>query len=262
MNRFTSLTVTLPIINETRSLEETVEIISATCPPEDINEYLIIYCNRTTPESIGVAHRLAARLGDKCVLYKQKLPFIGGAMREAFDLARGSHVVMMSTDLETDPALIQVFIAEAKKTPEDIITASRWIRGGGFKDYHRAKLLLNWVFQKMFAVVYGCRLTDLTYAFRIFPTPLVQAIAWEELRHPFFLETALKPLRLGVRIREVPAWWKARSEGASQNPFWYNFVYFRIALRVRFRSPNRLLRRPSGVPPTSQSSNTSHMRTF
>ena len=261
MNSFTSLSVILPIINETRSLEETVEIISATCPPEDIQEYLIVYCQRTTPESVGVARRIAARLGDKCVLYEQKLPFIGGAMREAFDLARGSHVVMMSTDLETDPAVIQVFIAEAKKTPDDIITASRWISGGGFKDYKRAKLLLNWVFQKIFSALYGQRLTDLTYAFRIFPTSLVQAIAWEELKHAFFLETVLKPLRLGVRVREVPAWWKARSEGASQNPFWYNFVYLRIALRVRFRSPKRLWRRPAGAPQSSQS-NARHTRTF
>jgi glycosyltransferase involved in cell wall biosynthesis len=242
MNRFDSLTVILPIINETHSLEKTVEVIAATCRVEDIQEYLIVYCKRTTPESVAVARNIAARLGDKCVLYEQKMPFIGGAMREAFELARGSHVVMMSTDLETDPALIQVFIAEARKTPNEIITASRWISGGGFEGYNRTKLLLNWVFQKMFAIVYGCRLSDLTYAFRIFPTALVKAIAWEELKHPFFLETAIKPLRLGVRIREVPAKWKARTEGASQNPFWYNFVYFRIALRVRFRSRSRILR--------------------
>lgn len=262
MNRFTSLTVILPIIDETRSLEETVRVILATCPPEEIKEYLIVHCKRTTPESINVARRIAAQLGDKCVLYEQKLPFIGGAMREAFDLARGSHVVMMASDLETDPALIQEFIVEAKKTPDDIITASRWISGGGFKDYNRAKLLLNWVFQKMFAAVYGCSLTDLTFGFRIFPTSLVQAIAWEELKHPFFLETAIKPLRLGVRIREVPARWEARREGASQNPFWYNFVYFRIALRVRFRSRNRILRRLSGVPQPRAQSSASHTRTF
>lgn len=242
MSPFASLTVILPIINETQSLEKTVEVIEATCRPEDIKEYLIVYCKRTTPASVAVARNIAARLGSKCVLHEQQMPFIGGAMCEAFELARGSHVVMMSTDLETDPALIQVFIAESRKTPDEIITASRWISGGGFEGYNRLKLLLNWAFQKMFALVYGCRLTDLTYAFRIFPTALVQAIAWEELKHPFFLETAIKPLRLGVRIREVPAKWKARTEGASQNPFWYNFVYFRIALKVRFRARGRILR--------------------
>ena len=241
---FEAVTIILPIINETQALETTVEVIAATCRRSEIREYLIVYCQRTTPESMAVARRIAARLGPACVLYEQKMPFIGGAMREAFDLARGSHLVMMSTDLETDPALIQVFIAEAKKNPGDITTASRWLSGGGFEGYSRPKLLLNWAFQKLFALIYGSRLTDLTYAFRIFPTALVQAIAWEELKHPFFLETAIKPLRLGVRIREVPAKWQARTEGASQNAFWQNFAYFRIALRVRFRPREQLLRRP------------------
>lgn len=242
---FESVTIILPIINETHSLETTVDVIAATCRPEEIREYLIVYCKRTTPESLAVARRIAGRLGAICTLYEQKMPFIGGAMREAFDLARGSHLVMMSTDLETDPELIRVFIAEARKHPDAITTASRWISGGGFEGYSRPKLLLNWVFQRLFAVIYGCRLTDLTYAFRIFPTALVQAIAWEELKHPFFLETAIKPLRLGVAIREVPAKWKARTEGDSQNTFWHNFAYFRIALRVRFRAPARILRQPT-----------------
>lgn len=248
VSAFESATIILPVINETHSLEKTVEVIEATCQPEEIREFLIVYCSRTTAESVAVCQRIAERLGEKCVLHKQKLPFIGGAMREAFDLARGSHVVMMSSDLETDPAVIRVFIDEARKTPDQIITASRWISGGGFDGYQRAKLWLNWLFQRIFATVYGCRLTDLTYAFRIFPSTLLRAIEWEELKHPFFLETAIKPLRLGVKIREVPAKWRARTEGASQNPFWYNFVYFRVALRVRFRPRSRLLRVPLDAP--------------
>ena len=239
---FESVTIILPIINETHSLEKTVDVIAATCDPHDIKEYLIVYCKRTTPESLAVARRIAGRLGGMCTLYEQKMPFIGGAMREAFDLARGSHLVMMSTDMETDPDLIQTFIAEARKHPDAITTASRWISGGGFEGYSRPKLLLNWVFQRMFAFIYGSRLTDLTYAFRIFPTALVQAISWEELKHPFFLETAIKPLRLGVSVQEVPARWKARTQGESQNAFWHNFAYFRIALRVRFRPRHRILR--------------------
>ena len=61
-------------------------------------------------------------------------------MREAFDLARGSHAVMMSSDLETDPALVQNFIRLSKQKPRAIITASRWMRGGGFEGYNPLKL--------------------------------------------------------------------------------------------------------------------------
>lgn len=68
-------------------------------------------------------------------------------------------------------------------------------------------------------MLYFSNLSDLTYAFRIFPTKLVQSIEWTELKHPFFLETALKPLRIGVKFIEIPAHWKARTEGIPQNPF-------------------------------------------
>ena len=71
---------------------------------------------------------------------------------------------------------------------------------------------------------------------------LLQAIEWEELRHPFLFETMVKPLRLGVRVTEIPGIWRARTEGESQNTFFRNFEYFRIGLRVRFASAQSLLR--------------------
>ena len=242
MGNFRSVSIVLPVLNETRSLEKTVEVIEGTCDARDIEEYIIVVCDRTTPEAVSACQRLKERLDGRASIHNQKLPFIGGAMREAFDLARGSHTVMMSSDLETDPAVIRVFIEAARKKPDAIITASRWIEGGGFQGYHPMKLAANFLFQKIFAILYGVRLTDLTYAYRIFPSALLKSIAWEELKHPFFLETVIKPLRLGVEVIEVPALWKARAEGNSVNPFLSNFAYFRIALKVRVRSRERILK--------------------
>ena len=60
-------------------------------------------CERTTPEAMATVGRLRQELGPLVVVHQQKLPFLGGAIREAFDLARGSHVILMASDLETDP---------------------------------------------------------------------------------------------------------------------------------------------------------------
>ena len=68
----------------------------------------------------------------------------------------------------------------------------------------------------------------------------MKSINWEELKHPFFLETALKPLRLGVKFVEVPAKWKARTEGESVNGFFANFMYFRTAWHNRFMRPENI----------------------
>ena len=150
---------------------------------------------------------------------------------------------MMSSDLETDPALVQTLIKTAKEYPDGIATASRWIAGGQFEGYSLVKWIANYLFQKIFSVLYGTQLTDLTYAYRIFPRALVQSIRWQELKHPFFLETAIKPLRLGISIREIPAVWRARTEGESVNPFLANFIYFRIAISTRFCPKKHILLR-------------------
>jgi hypothetical protein len=253
MSAFVSATIILPVLNETYSLRQTVDIIERTCA-QDVGQYIIMACERTKPDSLAICREITEALGDRCSLHFQNLPFVGGAFRDAFDLVGGSHVVMMSSDLETDPALVQTLIREAKEYPEGVTTASRWIKGGRFEGYNPVKLTANRLFQIMFSLLYGTRLTDLTYAYRIFPTSLVRRIRWVELKHPFFLETALKPLRLGIPIREIPAVWKARTEGESVNPFMANFTYFRIALRTRFCGKDRILRDGSQTGETASPS--------
>ncbi|MDR1897756.1 MAG: glycosyltransferase family 2 protein [Prevotellaceae bacterium] len=239
----TSVSVVLPAINETYSLKKTVEIIMNTCCKEDICELLIILCDKSTPECVKTAEYIRQINENVPVgIYYQKEPFIGSAMREAFDLVKGTHVIMMSTDLETDPNIVSEFIELIKNSPEDIITASRWIEDGNFRGYNKVKLILNFIFQKIISWLFFSKLTDLTYAYRIFPVPLVQSINWEETKHPFFLETALKPLRLGVKINEIPAKWNARTEGESQNSFFKNFDYFRVAVKIRFMKKIKILK--------------------
>jgi len=244
VDRFESATVILPVMNETVSLDKTVEIIRRDVG-DRVREYLIVVCERTTPEAMATVERLHKDLGELVVVHHQSLPFLGGAMREAFDLARGSHIIMMASDLETDPNLVRLLIAEEEKNPSGIVTASRWLAGGSFRGYSKVKLVCNWVFQQFFAVLYATRLSDLTFAYRIFPAKLVQSIRWDELRHPFLLETLIKPMRLGVPVVELPSIWSARTEGVSQNTFFRNFEYFRIGLKVRFAPKRSLLRSSS-----------------
>lgn len=238
---FGSATIILPVVNETYSLVETVDSILGTSKP-DVRELLIVVCEKTTRESMATIERLCARHGDLVVVHRQKLKFLGGAMREAFGLARGTHTIMMASDLETDPVLVPRLIEEARAHPNAMVTVTRWHSEGGFEDYSGIKLVANWIFQRLFSALYWTKLTDMTYAYRIFPTKLLQAIEWEELRHPLLFETVVKPLRLGVRVIEIPGIWRARTEGESQNTFARNFEYFRIGLRVRFAAADRLLR--------------------
>ncbi len=259
VERFESASIILPVMNETTSLRQTVDIILRDVKREDIKELLIVVCQRTTPESMAAVREIEKTLGDLVVVLHQKRPFLGGALRDGFDAARGSHVMIMASDLETNPNEAGQLIEEARRNPSSVVSTSRWIGGGAFHGYSRIKLICNWIFQRFFSLLFLTRLSDMTFGYRIFPAQLVRAIRWEEVRHPFNLECILKPLRLGVPVSEIPTVWHARIEGESQNPFFRNFEYFRIGLKVRFaRKRSFLLQSPGAAPVETRGSHDPH----
>ena len=228
----------LPVVTETESLAETIRILRADCS-QDLEEFILLVCARTTEPSLALCQRLAEADPHRIRLHFQGLPFLGGAFREGFELARGTHIVMMASDLETDPRTVLRMVQEAKQHPASVIVASRWLAKGGFEGYGAFRLALNFLFQKIFAFLYGARLTDLTFGLKVFPAPLVKAILWEELGHPFCMEALLKPLRLGFSAREVPTSWRPRMDGVSQHPFFRNFAFAWAGLRIRFSPHTR-----------------------
>ncbi len=242
---FESLTAVLPTLTETHSLTHTIEVLVADLG-SDLEQIVIIVCDRTTEEALEHANAAVEKYPDLVSVHWQEKPFFGGAILKAFEVSTGSHTILMAPDLETKPEDAKVLVAAAKEHPDAVITASRWA-GGGFEGYNPVKLVANWVFQKSFAVLYGVRLTDMTFGYRILPTHLTKSIAWEELRHPFVLETIVKPLRLGVRAVEVPTSWVARVEGESVNPFMRNFEYFRPGLKTRFMSREKILKKSAAT---------------
>ncbi|MBO4521088.1 MAG: glycosyltransferase family 2 protein [Alphaproteobacteria bacterium] len=244
MQNFENVSIILPTLNETFSFVETVNIILDECETKDIGEIIAVVCDRTTPESLESIHRAAAAAKEKGIplnILYQTLPFAGGAVRDGITAAKSSHTLMMAPDLETDPHAVKDFIKMGKQFPNDMITASRWLNGGSFHGYNPVKFVLNWIFQKMFATFYGVRLTDMTFAYRLAPTELLRSVNWEELKHPLFLETCLKPIRLGVKIHEIPSVWAARKEGTSQNSLIQTFKYLKIAFKVKFERKEDLL---------------------
>ncbi len=241
--RFESLSVVLPTLAETDSLTHTIDCLMGDLA-EEIVQIIVIVCDRTTDDARRHAEAAVKRFPEVVSIHEQELPFFGGAVRKAFEVVTGSHTILMASDLETKPEDAPVLVTAAKEHPDAVITASRW-KGGGFKGYNPVKLVANWIFQKSFAVLYGTHLSDMTFGYRILPTYLVKSIQWEELRHPFVLETIVKPLRLGVPAIEVPTSWEARVEGESVNPFMRNFEYFRPGLKTRFMSRKAILGKDS-----------------
>ena len=234
-----AITFVLPVLNETDSLRTTVEAIIRVAM-DHLHEVLIVTAERSTDESLQTAQQLQRELPEVVRIHRQRLPRLGGAIREAFELAGGSQVMLMASDLETDPELIPRFVEKMQEGRWDVVCGSRWLSGGGFEGYGRARLLLNWGFQRCFRLLYHTRLTDLTFGYRLYRREVLEGIRWEELGHPFLLECLLKPLRLGARATEVPCRWRCRREGESAGSFRQMLQCVPLAVRVRLLRQDRI----------------------
>jgi hypothetical protein len=224
----------IPITDETYSLVKTLRILIKE-NNQYIKEIIIVASKKiTTKSSLDHAKKLKLNYKKKIKIIFQKKPYFGGAMIEGFKYAKGSHILMIASDLETHPKEVKKMIKELKKNKDLIIGASRWLKMGGFQQYNFIKLMFNFIFQIFFKLFFFSNLTDFTYGFRIFPKKIIQKYLWKELKHPLCLELILRPLKDGYKSIEIPVQWKPRQEGVSKNNFFDNFRYFWVGLKIRF----------------------------
>jgi dolichol-phosphate mannosyltransferase len=231
----TSLRITalVPVYSETDLLVETLARLKASLGPL-LYEFLIIASPKSSPESLELCRRLAAEDPLVRTYIQSDRPGIGWAYRELIPHIRGTHALIISSDLETNPDDAGRMAASAALTGADIVCASRWLRGGGFEGYDPFKLLLNYGFNLVFRTLYGIHIHDLTFGYRLMKTEVLRKVRWEYGRHEFCVELLLKPVRLGFTAVEVPTRWIKRPEGESKNAFMRNFKFASAAWKIRF----------------------------
>lgn len=234
MNEFKGVSIVTGAVTETTSLQHTVDFILKNCEHSDIAEIIIGYPERVTPECLKTIEDIKENQGDVAVItFLQKRKSLG-FLTEAFDMATGSHIITVDSDMALDLTLIPEMIANAKKEPETIFSASRWMGGNRFHGYSGFKKVLNFCAQKFLSVLYSSDLTDFTIPFQIVPTETLRSIEFEETGFPIFLEMVLKPLRIGCKFKELPTDCYSRKDGESSNSFLQIPQYLRTALHVRF----------------------------
>lgn len=242
VSEFKNVSILTGAVTETDSLRETVNTVLALCNHDDIAEIVICYPDRVTPECLSVINELTSLNCDvPIVSFEQTFPFMSFIV-EMIDKAKGSHCITIDSDLALDLTLIPQMIEGAKKEPDTIFSASRWLGGNEFEGYGKIKNIINFLSQKFLSVLYSSNLTDFTIPMQIAPTKLYRSINFEETNFALLLEMVLKPLRLGTKFKELPTDCRSRKQGKSSNSTLQLLSYLKVALRVRFMPKDKILR--------------------
>jgi len=228
------VSVVLPVFSETDTVREVAQWLL-----DHLGSQLVEIVIVLSPRSSAASRETCASLGSMNprvrVHEQQENPGLGRAVREGMARTSGNLVLLMDSDGEMENETVIRMLAEMSAGGHGLVTASRWIPGGGFEGYSRVKWVLNWCFQRIFRLLFWTTLHDLTYGFKLLRGELARGINWEGTLHEIACETTMKPIRLGVSAAEVPSLWTARRQGNTKNRFLRNFRYASMACRILVR---------------------------
>ena len=212
--------VCLPTYDERENLEPMLRRLGEVFGAAGLDARVLVI-DDGSPDGTGeIADRLAAELGYVGVLHRERKEGLGPAYLAGFRraLAGDAELVLeMDCDFSHDPADLLRLVAAAESA--DVVLGSRYVRGGGTRNWGLGRLIVSRAGCLYAQVVLGVRIHDLTGGFKCFRRGVLETIDLDAVRtkgYAFQIEMTYRALRAGFRVVEVPIVFADRELGGSK----------------------------------------------
>jgi dolichol-phosphate mannosyltransferase len=207
--------VCLPTYNERENLEPMLRALAD-------KGVRVLVIDDGSPDGTGeLADRLAGELDFVEVLHREKKEGLGPAYLAGFKraLAGDAELVLeMDCDFSHDPndvpRLIQAVVDGA-----DVALGSRYVRGGGTRNWGLLRRLISAGGSLYARVLLGVKVRDLTGGFKCYRRKVLETIdldAVDSKGYAFQIETTYRTLRKGFTVVEIPITFVDREVGGSK----------------------------------------------
>ena len=209
--------VVVPTFNERENVADLLRTLRATVP-----EATLMVVDDHSPDGTGaIADEVAAELGSIIVVHRDGKPGLGAAYRHGFRLAFEEGfdaIVSMDSDFSHDPAVVPTMLA-LLGDGADVVIGSRYVEGGGTKDWPlRRRLLSKWG-NRYTGLVLRAKVRDCTAGFRAYRASMLQDIdpgSTSAEGYAFLTELTRRLVRSKAVIVETPILFKDRERGTSK----------------------------------------------
>jgi dolichol-phosphate mannosyltransferase len=209
--------VCLPTYNEGQNLEPMLRALGRVLPSDG----RVLVIDDGSPDGTGeLADRLAAELPFVDVLHRSRKEGLGPAYIAGFAVAleSGADLVLeMDCDFSHDPAEVPRLIAAAGSA--DLVLGSRYVDGGGVRNWGLVRRAVSAGGSLYARVVLGLGVHDLTGGFKCYRRRVLETIDLTSVAsrgYAFQIETTYRALRAGFRVVEVPITFVDRAVGGSK----------------------------------------------
>ncbi len=212
-------TVVLPTYDERENLPRVLDAIFAAQPGIDV-----LVVDDASPDGTGeLADAIAKDDPRVSVLHRKGKEGLGRAYVHGFSVAlanaRGyTHVLQMDADLSHDPRDLAALLT-ACGAGADVALGSRWVAGGGARNWPLKRRLLSRAGSRYAGAVLGLPIRDLTGGFKCWTRRVLEALPLAGIvtaGYGFQIEMTARAIRMGFRVVEVPIVFTDRTLGTSK----------------------------------------------
>jgi dolichol-phosphate mannosyltransferase len=206
--------VCLPTYNERENLEAMLRALG------DKGVHVLVV-DDNSPDGTGeLADTLAGELDYVSVLHRASKEGLGPAYLAGFRraLCDGAELVLeMDCDFSHDPNDVPRLIAAAADA--DVILGSRYVAGGGVKNWGLVRRFISAGGSWYARALLGANVRDLTGGFKCYRRTVLETIDLDAIHskgYAFQIETTYRALRKGFRVVEIPITFVDREAGGSK----------------------------------------------
>jgi SAM-dependent methyltransferase len=211
-----SVSVVVPCHNEEMNVEPLARALLGA-----YDEYIheIIFVNdASTDRTADLVRQLGAADARVRLVDRQAPNGVGLALRDGYAAASGRYILSMDCDFaDIVPEFRDLF--EAVAAGFDGAIGSRFSHESVLINYPFAKIFCNRFFHLLMRVMLRVNVRDVSNNLKLFRSEILKSIVLEEPHFAANVETGLKPVLAGYRIKEVPISWINRSLDMGRSSF-------------------------------------------
>lgn len=224
--------IVIPAYNEAGNLKLIEDQLIPQLESDGIQFEIIIVNDGSTDDTPAIADELAQKMDRIHVFHHPKNMGLGAALRTGYQNAKNRWVISIDSDLSYSPDQIRNLV-NAVDTNIDAVFGSPYMKGGTVEGVSELRIIPSKVISMLYSLLMTKRLSCWTGMFRAIKKTAIQSISISQDGFDGVAEIAIKLVKKGYNVIEVPAVLGQRTIGESKAIFFREFTkHLKQLLRV------------------------------
>ncbi|MBS3056353.1 MAG: glycosyltransferase [Candidatus Aenigmarchaeota archaeon] len=209
------LSMVISAFNEEKNVENLFKKLINALNKLGINWEIVFINNHSTDMTGELAEHISRR--DKRIhliqRYNRENKDLGSSLREGFKNCTGKYIIIMDADLSHDPEEIKdIFI---HRHDADIIIGSRFTKGGK-SDMPVTRVIISKTYNFLVNLILDAKVNDITTGFKLYKRNVIDSLKLVNNGFGIHVEILLKAVHKGYTTKEIPIYYRTRTEGKSK----------------------------------------------